>query len=330
MPKISIHLLTWNGAKYIPALFESLRNQTFKDWEFLVIDNNSTDGTAEAIKNELNNFSVQSRFIQNNENVGFARGQNQACQETKSEYFLLLNQDIILEDDCLEQLYAFILQNQKTAVVAPRLMKMNDRQVVDSVGFVVLKNRRVLEIAFDEKWSNQNEVKEVFGVSGAVALFRRSAIEHVSFLGCNPFDESYHSYKEDVDLAYRLRSAGFSAYVVTGAVAYHDRTALGPKEKNDVVAAFNKTKQSEFVRFYSYKNHLATIYKNEYWQNLALDFPWVLWYETKKLIYFLLFDRQVLAGLKQLWQERSELKIKRLKIKELRKVNWKEMRKWYV
>ena len=190
-------------------------------------------------------------------------------------------------------------------------------------------SRRVVEMETGEEWRERSGALEVFGVSGTAPIIRRSAIEQILLPDGNMFDESYHSYKEDVDLAYRLRSAGYKAYTLLDAVAYHDRSAVGLKDLGDSAAANNKAYQPAFIKYYSYKNHLATLYKNEYWQNIILDFPWVVWYETKKLIYFLLFDQSVLAGLRDIWQKRESLKTKKLRIKELRKVSWRELRKWW-
>ena len=72
-----------------------------------------------------------------------------------------------------------------------------------------------------------------------------------------------------------------------------------------------------------------TLYKNEYWQNFLLDFFPIVWYELKKFFYFLLFDWAVLKGLGEIWKNRRELKTKREKVKEMRKVGWKEMRRWW-
>src|SRR5258705_3471074 len=99
--KLSIHLVTWNGAKYIPYLFDSLRKQTFKDWQLLVVDNNSQDNTVELVKKELENFSTKSQIIENTNNLGFAGGHNQAFKESDSGYVLLLNADMCLQMDCL-------------------------------------------------------------------------------------------------------------------------------------------------------------------------------------------------------------------------------------
>ncbi len=394
--KLSVHLVAWNGAKYIPCLFDSLRRQTFKDWSLLIVDNNSADNTVEAIKKELADFPVPYELVENKENKGFAGGHNQAFRATDAEYFLLLNQDMYLAPDCLEKMVEFLDGHPDTAAVSPRLMKwdfvsachstdvrrgnpapndLNDAldsrfssqggpafggrgndsctlgmtNVIDALGLKIFKNRRVIEWMTQEEWPLINQqfnnfrpkadpplaetiqqfVVEVFGVSGAFPMYRRAMIQEVIFDDGNFFDESYHSYKEDVDLAYRLASRGFKSYVLLDTVAYHDRAGAGPKEMDDQSAAANKKKQSEWVKYHSYKNHLMTLYKNEYWQNFILDFPWILWYELKKFSYFLLFNRKVLAGLKEIWRTRADLAKKRRQVKKMRKVNWGEMRRWW-
>lgn len=170
---------------------------------------------------------------------------------------------------------------------------------------------------------------EVFGASGAFPMFRRSVVDQVAFAGGQFLDESYHAYKEDVVLSYRLQEAGFKSFILLDTVAHHDRSGAGPKDMNDAAAADNKKKQSPWVQYHSYKNHIRTLYKNEYSQNLILDFPWILWYELKKFVYFCLFDRRVLSGLKEVWQGRSGLKNKREQINKIKKVNWSDLRKWW-
>jgi len=338
MHKLSVHLVTWNGAKYMHFLFDSLRKQTYTDWTLFVLDNNSNDNTVELIKKELDTFSVQYRLLENKENRGFAGGHNQAFRQSDAEYVLLLNQDMYLTPDCLEKVVAFLDRHPEAAAVSPRLMKWdfpeNFTTQIDTLGLKVYRNRRVVEQYAQQDWSqigpkllaNSHDLR-VFGVSGSLPAFRTSALKNVAYEDGDIFDESYHSYKEDVDLAFRLTAAGYKSYVLLDAVAYHDRSAASPKQPGDAFALNNKKKQSEWVKYHSYKNHLATLYKNEYWQNFILDFPWILWYELKKFAYFLLFDRLVLGGLKHLFGQ--DLAKKRHLIKSQRKISWQEMRKWW-
>lgn len=367
MSRLIIQLVVWNGKKYIPYLFDSLRKQTFKDFHLYILDNASTDGTQEAIDKELQDFQFEYTFVKQESNSGFAGGHNLVYKKTRNkeqginkyEYVLLLNQDMYLMPDCVEKMVNFLDQNEKVVAVSPRLMRwdfaememhgnasVRDRlekslsHLIDSLGLKVFRNRRVIEKYAGKIWEEKksrlelsyhtrNDAMEVFGVSGAFPMFRRSALEAVCFDDGTFFDESYQSYKEDVDLAYRLRIAGFQSFVLLDSVAYHDRSAIGLERMGDRIAAENKKKQSMWVKNNSYKNHLMTLYKNEYLQNTILDFPWILWYELKKFVYFLLCDRVVLTGLLEIWRGRKEFQHKKMEVKKMRRVSWKELRKWW-
>jgi GT2 family glycosyltransferase len=358
MKKLVIQLVTWNGAKYIPHLFDSLRKQTFRDFHLSILDNGSTDGTEELIRKELQNFQFQYSFEQNEKNVGFAGGHNHVYKKITSkeygvsecEYILLLNQDMYLTPGCIQKMVTFLNTHESVAAVSPRLMRWDFSliekgleytftHVIDALGLRVFRNRRVIEKYAAKVWEDKkskvelsyrthNDAMEVFGVSGAFPMYRCSALQVVRFSDGTFLDELYQSYKEDVDLAYRLRIAGFGAYVLLDSVAYHDRSAAGLERVGDRISAKNKKNQSEWVKFHSYKNHLATLYKNEYWQNVILDFPWIMWYELKKFVYFILFDRAVLSGLSVFWKQRIEFKIRRGEVKKMRKISWKELRQW--
>jgi len=349
MPKLSVQLVTWNGAKYVPYLFDSLRKQEFKDWRLHVLDNASEDGMVGAMKKEIENFPVEVELIESKENTGFAGGHNRLFKQTDSEYVLLLNQDMYVMPDCLERMVAFLDEHKDVAMVSPRLMRWDFEKVsdlkksftdqVDAMGLKVFRNRRVVEWLTGEDWAAyccipvsvyDASLIEIFGVSGSFPMFRRRDIEEIAFSDGTFFDESYGSYKEDVDLAFRLQSAGKRSCVLPQVVAYHDRSAAGPREMGDGAAAANKKTQSDWVRYHSYKNHLMTMYKNKYWQNHIIDLPWIAWYELKKFVWLLLFDRKVLKGLGEVWRLRKELRKKRREIVGNRRVGWKAVRKWWI
>ncbi len=365
--KLSVHLVTWNGAKYVPYLFASLRNQTFRDWELVILDNASSDGMAEGIRFQISNFKFQIpvELIEHDANSGFAGGHNWLLRESRiknkelSTYVLLLNQDMYLMPDCLEKLVGFMDEQSEVAVVSPRLMRWEFDKIshqpsvishpldvnaqasigfthsIDSMGLKVFRNRRVVECGAGEDFFTQAPehlsavALEVFGVSGALPMFRRSAVATVSFSDGTFFDEIYHAYKEDVDLAFRLRSAGFRAFVIPDAVAFHDRSAAGPRTFDDATAAENKQSQSSWARYHSYKNHLATLYKNEYIPNFVFDFFPVCWYELKKFAWFLIHERKPLGGLGELWKNWKSLRRRRKEITTKRSVSWYALRLWW-
>ncbi|MBI4135513.1 glycosyltransferase family 2 protein [Candidatus Uhrbacteria bacterium] len=380
MPRLSVHLVAWNGAKYIPYLFESLRAQTYKDWELLAIDNNSQkDNTAVLIEQELKNFPVPARLIRNKENNGFAGGHNQAIRFTvdssqSTVYFQLLNQDMYLAPNYFERVVAMmdahleagagqgiLLRWRFAEIRNPKSeIRNNLSDVVDTMGLKVVRNRRVVDWCTGKRireletseldTSNTNapirqfaSPLEVFGVSGALPIYRRKAVEDVAFEGpTRPtfaiskssvgqvFDEDFFSYKEDVDLAFRLRSAGWKAYVEPAARAWHDRTAAGPREMSDQAALKNRKGRPDYVNRYSYRNHLIVLLKNEHRANFMHDWPWIVLYELKKLVYLLFTDWKTLKGLGEvrgLWKRTME---KRRFIMRHYKIKPSEMRKWYV
>ncbi len=344
MATCTVQLVTWNGAKYLPFLFKSLKQQTYADWDIIITDNASTDDTVMILEKELKTLKQSSRLIKNSTNTGFAKAHNQAFNESTSEYVALLNQDMYLDSDCFKKLIEALGQRPAAAGVTPRLMSWNFNRsisgkledgftnIIDSLGLQVLRNRRVIERRAGESWQvgSNKGVEEVFGVSGALPVFRRSSVEAVLLPANRVFDSLYVAYKEDVDLAFRLRASGFCSYVVPSALAYHDRTAKHAAKLDDLAAAIGKRTQSDYVAYHSYKNHLATLYKNEYWQNLILDFPWVLWYETKKFVYFLLFKPGILKAWLELFGNRRTFSKARQAITKSRKASASQLRKWFV
>jgi GT2 family glycosyltransferase len=344
LKRLNIHLVTWNGEKYIPFLFESLKKQSFKDWELCVLDNASEDKTLDILKIEIKDLGVPVKIIENSKNIGFAGGHNQifTIYDLRfTNYILLLNQDMYLEQDCLEKMISFMDKNKDVAVTAPRLMKWNFKDnkftnQIDSLGLKVHRNRRVVDWFNGEDWKNSTNKRiiqltnqpyvQVFGVSGALPMYRSSIIDKEDYF----FDESFGSYKEDVDLAFRLQSAGFKSSVILDAVSYHNRSAAGPKHSSYMDTVRRKKTQSLNVSKNSYKNHLVTLLKNEYWQNFFLDLHWILWYEIKKFTWYLFFDREVLKGLVEIWSTRGKIGKKRIKAKTRRKLNWMQIRKWWI
>lgn len=362
MSKLSINLVIRNGERYIPFLFASLKRQTFRDFELIIVDNASTDKTLDLIKKELEDSSINYKLICNNVNLGFSPGHNQAFAQTQTQFVLLQNVDMYLMSDVLEKLISFMEIHTETAAVAPRLMRWDFERSqasfsngsdifegaregftsqIDAIGMKLFRNRRAVEWLTKQDWAKDSEskevrelykktVQEVFGVSGAFPLYRKKVLDAVLLPGNNLFDPTYHSYKEDLDLAYRLRNAGFLSYTLLDAVAYHDRTGAGPKRMSDWAALKNKSTQTYFVRFHSYKNHIRTLYKNEYWQNLLLDLPFISWYELKKLFYLLITDPMVvLRGWKEIINNFKYTKSARAAVINTRRMYWKGIRRWF-
>jgi len=433
MAKVSINLVTYNGEKYISPCLSSVLNQTFKDFQLIIIENGSSDGTMEEISNWKRVFTdagIGVKVIYNEKNAGFAEGHNQGIREADSiqkkkenrkqkaddselntetaegttpppypllreeggakeifakgenygfasvEYILCLNQDIIMESDYLEKMVEFMDAHPKCGSGSGKLLRLHtnkhelepvfadrvspkalavaqsydkakhestrmldyeklarESNVIDSVGLKIFKSNRVIEIGQSEEDKGQyDDVKEVFGVSGALPMYRFAALEDVKIkVGAGPracpyeyFDKDFENYKEDVDLAYRLRWRGWKSYVFLGAVAFHERGAKqAAGGESDWTASSNRKNKSKYANYCSQRNQIWMLIKNLPKLNFA-----VFWYEFKKFGYELIFEWSTFKAWIDVFKKMRKMKSKRKWIMRNRRVEWEEMRKW--
>ncbi len=186
MSSVSIHLVTWNSQKFLSDCLSAIFNQTYKDFSVVIVDNASSDGTIEYL--EKNYPSVY--LIRNAKNLGFAEAHNQAITLTSAPYILVINPDVILERDWLEKVVEIMEKDDQIASAGGKTLKIRfgdmeiqekiKTSIIDSAGFKIYKNRRVVdrgEGGEDEGQYDKSE--EVFGLSGSCILYRRLALEDV-------------------------------------------------------------------------------------------------------------------------------------------------------
>jgi GT2 family glycosyltransferase len=341
MPKVSIHLVTWNGRKYIEECLNSIFKQVFDEYFLLIIDNGSVDETTKIINNQfVPLFKDKIRFVQNKDNLGFARAHNQALLWTDSEYVLVLNQDVILDEGFLAEMVEFMDQNPKIGSASSKILrwefentedlkKSKKSDIIDSLGLKIFKNQRVIDLASGEKDLGQyDENQPIFGVSGTCPFYRKKSLEEIRYED-EYFDNDFFSYKEDVDIAYRLQWRGWPSYYVNKAVAYHDRTAQSREKISDLKMMGWRKHKSKFINYHSYKNHLFVLQKNLSAKNYQRYFPHILFYEFRKIVYLLIFEWSTLKGLKEYFRKKKKIKVKRKFIMKNRLIKDEEMRKWY-
>jgi len=235
MTNLVIIIVNYNTGKLLRRCLSSITAQTGPlAAEVVVVDNASSDGSAEMVQRE---FPLV-RLIANRENVGFARANNQAIRATDSRYVLLLNSDAFLGDQALEILLSVIESDAKIAAVGPRMYDAQGEVLASAHGFetlpklaaVALRAHTLLPASLKKlaapllgKSGNQHlanfaarEPVEVDWLSGACLLVRRAAIEQVGGL-----DERYFMYMEDEDWCRRFHAAGYRALYVAAAEITH-------------------------------------------------------------------------------------------------------------
>jgi GT2 family glycosyltransferase len=344
LPKITINILTWNAAKYLKPCLDAALNQDYENFEILIIDNNSQDNTVKILKKYLQKNSKKIRFLKNNRNVGFAAGHNRGIQETDGKYVMLLNQDAILTKSFLSQAVQIMEKDSQIAALQPQVLKYDfnknkPKNIFDTTGLVMLRNRRIINRGQGQQKNNQyNKKEEIFGADGAVPIYRRKALEDVSLPSFQKknhfkneiFDENFFAYKEDVDLAWRLRLYGWKAVYAPQVVAYHERGAGESASRKAFDIIKERRNISLFSKTLSFKNQRLMQVKNEILGLYLKHLPWILWKGIRAWGYVLIFEPAILKILPTLFRQLPKALKQRKVINKRKKVPIKDLEKWFL
>lgn len=221
MPRVSIIILTWNGKQYLKDCLDSLASQLVHDFETILVDNGSNDGTAEFVGEKY----PWVKLVVLSENTGFAEGNNRGFVVTVGEFIVTLNNDTKLEPGFLAALMAAAEADPAIGMVAAKMLNFYEKGKIDSVGVRISPNGMGQNIGVGEQDCGQYDVaSDVFGPCAGAALYRRAMLEEIGF-----FDPVFFAYYEDLDLAWRGRLAGWRAVTAPKAVVYHVHSATSGK-----------------------------------------------------------------------------------------------------
>ena len=310
-PLCFVQIVTYNSAKYIKRCIESVINQTYANIKIVVIDNGSQDETVALLKN----MSFHVYVIENPWNTGFARGHNIGFRQNDGDYILVLNPDVVLDERFIENAIAYMEQNLTVGLLTGKVLRMTPdfqfARTIDSTGIVISKTRRAFDRGQGEEDRGQyDEQKEVFGVSGAAAVYRRRMLEDIKVWD-EYFDEDFFAYKEDVDLSWRARLKGWTCHYCPEAIAYHVR---GWKQGS-------RKSQPLFIRIHSMKNRLLMMIKNDSFEGFLRHLPYIIIYEMGTFFYCLIFDFKALKYIIEVMRLLPDALKKRKAIQSTRKVN---------
>lgn len=225
---ISVTIVTYNSGRFIKRCLESVLAQKYPYKEVIVIDNASTDGTADI----LEQFEDRCQIIYNDENAGFAAAQNQAIALSSGDWVLTLNPDVLLLGGFIQALVDAGHIHSRIGSVCGKLLTMRatfdlpDQPLVDSTGIYFTPMLRHLDRGSQEVDNGHFlHYEYVFGASAAAALYRRKMIEDVSMDG-EFFDPDFFVYREDADVAWRAQLLGWRCIYTPHARGYHVRKVL--------------------------------------------------------------------------------------------------------
>lgn len=225
-PAVSVIIPNYNGLAVLPACLEALRQQRFRDFETILVDDGSQDGSPAWVRAHY----PEVRVVALPRNCGLAAAVNRGIALAQGSLVALLNNDTEADPEWLAALVAAAGSHPEVASFASKVRLFDRRQILHSAGDLygtdgIPRNRGVWE----EDRGQYDDQAEVFGPCGAAALYRRELLTELT-TGPGPFDERLFMYLEDVDLAWRAQLRGHRCRFVPQAVVYHrlSATAGGP------------------------------------------------------------------------------------------------------
>ncbi len=317
--KISVHIVTYNSAEHIEMCLDSLLSQQGVDFGVLVVDNASADDTVARVEKK----GVE--VITNSQNLGYSAAHNLAIGQTQndSDYVLTLNPDVWLTPGYLATMAATLDANPQLGSAAGRLLRVEKLgetpQWMDSTGLFMSRSRRqMLRNSGDPVAQTPMQPDAVFGPDGAGAIYRRAMLDDIAING-EVFDEDFFMHKEDVDVCWRAQLRGWGSAYVPDAVGHHVR-GFRPGQRERVSAD---------MRFLGVRNRYLLMMKNEIMPHFWRDAPAIVWYDLKILGFIVLKERASLRAFGSAWQMRQRMMAKRRIIQAGRKVEWRELRKFF-
>ncbi len=248
MIDLSIIIVNWNTKEFLlPCLKSLFGPQRGVSSEVIVVDNGSRDGSGDEVKK---NFPPV-RYIENEENLGFARAVNQGLEKASGRYALLLNPDTRVKDGVVERLMSFMDGHREAGVAGVQLLNSDGSKQNSIANFpslvTELFNKSLLRWLFPKKFPGKEkdypEPIEVDSVIGACMMVRRRAMEEIGFL-----DEDYFLFLEETDWCYRMKKAGWKVYHIPHAEITHFQGRSAEQDKKRSKVEYDRSRYHFFKK----------------------------------------------------------------------------------
>lgn len=283
MMKVTVIIPNYNGIEYLKECLLSLEAQSFKDFEVIVVDNCSTDGSPEYIKEHY----PEIKLFEMDKNYGFSIAVNKGIQESRTPYVILLNNDTVVHKNYMNELYNHINSSKKIFSVSSKMISYQNRGIMDDAGDLYSVIGWAFQRGIGQPVENFDEPCRIFAACAGAAIYRREVFEEIGL-----FDELHFAYLEDIDVGYRARIEGYYNEYCPTALVYH------------VGSATSGSKYNDFKVRLAARNSVYLNYKNMPFLQLLINFLPLLagilvkYLFFKKRGYGRIYRRGILEGLK--------------------------------
>jgi len=217
MPAVSVIIVNYNGLPHLKECLDSLRRQTFEDFEIVLVDNASADDSVRFVKSNYAEVTV----IVNLKNLGYGGGNNVGIKASSGKYLALLNNDTRVDARWLQRLVEAAEKDGTIGMCASKILNYYHQDIIDNTGLLLYRDGIGRGRGRLEKDSGQyDSEEEVFFPSGCAGLYLRTMLDEIGLL-----DEDFFLYVEDVDIGLRARIAGWRCIYVPEAAVYHKYSA---------------------------------------------------------------------------------------------------------
>ena len=257
---ISVIIVNYNVKEYLAQLLLSLERalQTISH-EIIIVDNHSIDGSVQFLKDK--NFKV--RIIENDENLGFGRANNQALKICKGKYVVLINPDTVVQEDTFSRMIDFFDNTPDASVATCKIIDPAGNFSVDcrhSIPTPSVALWKVLGLSklfpksrifgqYNMTYLNSDQTYSIPAISGSFMMMKKEVLDQVGL-----FDEQFFMYCEDIDLCHRITQAGFKIYYFPETQIIHYKGESTKKDNLDYVKTFNKSLYQFFQKYYAPKS----------------------------------------------------------------------------
>jgi GT2 family glycosyltransferase len=325
---VTVVLITWNSAPFLRRSLAGIAEQGYTPIELVHVDNASSDGSAEVVRE----IAPRCTQMVNDENRGFAAAVNQALQVARSEFVVLCNPDAFLSRDYVASIVEALQRAGESfgmatgTLLRARGEAIEPTDIIDSEGIRMTRSGRHLDIGQGEPDNRQPTTDnaaaqpphEVFGVSGAAAVYRKTFIDDVT-IDDQFFDEDFFAFREDADVAWRGRLLGWRALYVPRAIAYHVRRVT-PKDRRALPPMIN---------MHSVKNRFLLRLKNEGLYLALRNAPFEISRDLLTIGAVLTVERTSFPALVWLWKNRRRILEKRRAVQSRRRVPDRQLARWF-
>ncbi len=238
MPKFSIIIISYNSSQDLEKVFSCLEEQNYRDFEIILIDNNSPKNPP-----TFEQISKADFFVQNTQNIGFARANNQASKIANGEYLILLNPDAFPKADFLFQINEALNKYPKCENFGCLQLSYEDENILDGAGDCYSIAGIAWRGGYQKPKPNQIEDGEVFSSCGAASVWKKARFDEIG-----GFEESFNSYFEDVDLGFRHRLFGGQTIQLSKAIVVHKGSSSSGRYSYYSVFNGNRNRLLAYIR----------------------------------------------------------------------------------